>query len=223
MEKYFLIYKIKNNITNKFYVGAHETYNIDDGYMGSGTYLKRAQKKYGIENFTKEIIYFCESKEEMYDREKELVELSENTYNVIEGGRGGWSFARSKITEETYTKISATMKKPEYLEKTKEQRKKSSERLKKMQKDPSIREKQRQSLIKKMGDSNWKETIGKERSQKIAETLRKKTAEIMTEERNKKVSEAMIGRVCVSINGVKKRLKPDDPLLEHPDIVLGWN
>jgi hypothetical protein len=53
--------------------------------MGSGVYLKRAQKKYGIENFTKEILLFCESKEEMYNKEKELVEISENTYNIMPG------------------------------------------------------------------------------------------------------------------------------------------
>jgi hypothetical protein len=223
MKKYFLIYKIKNNVTNKFYIGAHETYNINDGYMGSGTYLKRAQKKYGIKNFTKEILCFCENKEEMYDKENKLVELSENTYNLIEGGKGGWSFARSKITKETHTKISDTMKKSEYLEKTKDQRKKSSQRFSQMQKDPSIREKQRQSLIKKMNDPEWKETIGKERSRKIAETLREKSNKNMTEDRNKKVSKAMIGRVCVTINGVKKRLNPDDPLLEHPNIIFGWN
>ena len=149
MKKYYLIYKIKNNITNKFYIGAHETYNIDDGYMGSGVYLKRAQKKYGIKNFTKEILLLCESKEEMYLKEKEFVEVSEKTYNIISGGKGGWSYARSKITEEIYKKISETMTSPEFYSKTYKQRIDSGRRIAEMQKNPSIREKQKISLKKK--------------------------------------------------------------------------
>jgi len=41
--KYYLIYKVTNLVNNKIYVGAHETINKDDSYMGSGSYLKRAQ------------------------------------------------------------------------------------------------------------------------------------------------------------------------------------
>jgi len=70
--------------------------------MGSGTLLMRAQKKYGIENFSKEIIYILESSEQMFLKENELVNSSfverNDTYNITEGGFGGFNAVkRNKV------------------------------------------------------------------------------------------------------------------------------
>ena len=90
---FYLIYKITNNINNKIYVGSHKTKNKDDGYTGSGKYLKHAINKYGVENFTKEILFEFYTAKEMYDKEAEIVDddflAEENTYNLKRGGFGG--------------------------------------------------------------------------------------------------------------------------------------
>lgn len=91
MTYYYFVYQTTNNINGKYYRGAHQTKNLDDGYLGSGTRLKRAIKKYGVENFTREILCFCENEEQMYLKENELVIISKDTYNILEGGHGGFS------------------------------------------------------------------------------------------------------------------------------------
>ncbi len=89
-QKYHYFYKITNNINNKFYYGIHSTNNLNDGYMGSGKRLHYAYKKYGIENFTKEILKFFDSRKEATDYEAEMVTETlvkdENCYNVALGG-----------------------------------------------------------------------------------------------------------------------------------------
>ena len=74
----------------------HQTKNINDGYMGSGKLIKRAIEKYGVENFIKEILHVFDNELDMRNKEKELVVLSENSYNLLEGGKGGFGFINSK-------------------------------------------------------------------------------------------------------------------------------
>lgn len=88
---YHYFYKITNKINGKFYYGVHNTNNLNDGYFGSGKVLKEAYKKYGIENFEKEILKFFDTEEEAFAHEKEVVneELIKNKecYNVQIGGK----------------------------------------------------------------------------------------------------------------------------------------
>jgi hypothetical protein len=92
----YLIYEIRHNQSGKIYIGKHQTCNIDDGYFGSGKYLKRAIKRYGIDAFTKTILFDFSTEEEMNAKEKELVTEDfcqrKDTYNICEGGKGGWSY-----------------------------------------------------------------------------------------------------------------------------------
>ena len=90
---YNYVYKITNLINNKYYIGVHKTDNLHDEYMGSGKLIKRAIKKYGIENFEKEIIKYFDCYGDALKYEKELVneELIEkkDCYNIRTGGFGG--------------------------------------------------------------------------------------------------------------------------------------
>ena len=72
--KFFGLYKITNMVNGMMYIGQHATDNLDDGYMGSGCYLKRAIKKYGIDNFKKEWMMFCEDADELNYMERVFVD-----------------------------------------------------------------------------------------------------------------------------------------------------
>lgn len=93
---FYIIYKITNNINGKIYIGKHKTANLNDSYMGSGKLLTRAIKKHGIGNFTKDILYVFDCEQTMNDKEKELVTeefcLRNDTYNLCNGGHGGFSY-----------------------------------------------------------------------------------------------------------------------------------
>jgi hypothetical protein len=92
-KKYHIIYKTTNLINQKFYIGAHSTNDINDGYLGSGFNLNDAFKKYGKQNFTREILHTFDSPSMMFDKEKEIVTPSflsrPDVYNIVEGGYGG--------------------------------------------------------------------------------------------------------------------------------------
>ncbi len=73
----------------------HSTYNLEDGYMGSGAVLRRSIRKYGLENHIKEILEFLPTREELIIREQEIVNKEligdGKCMNLKEGGQGGFS------------------------------------------------------------------------------------------------------------------------------------
>lgn len=90
---YYLIYKTTNLINGKFYIGKHQTNDLNDGYVGSGKLLKRAIAKYGPDSFKTEIIELCTTEAHMNIAEKiYVVTDSEVSYNLCPGGRGGFGY-----------------------------------------------------------------------------------------------------------------------------------
>lgn len=83
------VYKFTNRINNKWYIGSHNGTN--ENYQGSGTVFKLAKEKYGIDNFTKEILYFGED----YRNQEKLILIECNakddplSYNLKNEAIGG--------------------------------------------------------------------------------------------------------------------------------------
>lgn len=87
---YRYIYFIRNLENGKTYVGQHTTKNLNDGYFGSGKYLRKAIVKYGKENFNFGIVCFVDLKEDLNEAEKFFIAIYETFgkrgYNLTEGG-----------------------------------------------------------------------------------------------------------------------------------------
>ena len=88
---HYTIYKITNHTNGKYYIGRHATKDVNDSYMGSGIGIKNAINKYGVENFTKEIIATADSADALWDLELEIVneEVVNDpmSYNMSYGGK----------------------------------------------------------------------------------------------------------------------------------------
>lgn len=104
-----IIYKTTNLINGKIYVGQDSKNNPN--YLGSGMLLKQAINKYGINNFTKEILCSCSSKEELNEKEIFWInELSGITcgYNLTSGGSGGDTYTNNPELENIKLKFIGT-------------------------------------------------------------------------------------------------------------------
>ena len=73
--------------------------------MGSGKLLKRSIEKYGIENFTKEIIYVFNNEQQMNLAEKILVVPDiETNYNLCSGGKGGFGYLNKQSEKKDWVR-----------------------------------------------------------------------------------------------------------------------
>jgi group I intron endonuclease len=95
-----VIYKTINLINGKIYVGQDSKNNPK--YLGSGIALNNAIKKYGKENFKKEILEECTNKADMDEKEiywiSKLNARDKNIgYNITKGGDGCLGCSRKGI------------------------------------------------------------------------------------------------------------------------------
>ena len=147
-----VVYKTTNLINGKSYIGKDKHNNPN--YLGSGRRLQSAIKKYGKENFKKEILEHCDSYDELRDREvfwirKFNAAESKDFYNVAEENYGDGNF--KGFAEEDWKKFSEKMSKI------------STERWK----DEAFRETQSKGLI------NWHKNMSTEERLDRSNKLRK--------------------------------------------------
>lgn len=102
---YHYIYRIDCLVTDRYYIGIHSTNNIEDKYFGSGQMLKRSIEKHGKDAHNIVILEYCDNRDMLKNREKELVTRDivkdSQCMNLIIGGCGP-----SNISKSTRTKIS---------------------------------------------------------------------------------------------------------------------
>jgi hypothetical protein len=90
MNYYGYIYKTKNTINGKIYIGQNKG-NFNSNYFGSGKILKNAIKKEGKNNFIIKILLFVNTKYDLDKYEIKIIEyyrkLGFDLYNIAEGGQ----------------------------------------------------------------------------------------------------------------------------------------
>lgn len=108
------VYVWTNFLNGKKYIGAHIG-KIDDGYVGSGRAFSHAIKKYGIVNFSREILYYeYESEQNLFQKEFDIINqynavLDEKYYNMTNISPKQSKFVSGKlvkvVTDETKEKM----------------------------------------------------------------------------------------------------------------------
>ena len=121
----YYIYKITNKITNKIYVGRGtvrtKTYGPEnDHYFGSGRAIKRSLEKYGKDNHIKEVLEYCETKEQVIEREtfwiQELDAMNpEVGYNMTLDSLGFTSDTAQAAAKAFYASLTEEQKKLLYV------------------------------------------------------------------------------------------------------------
>lgn len=91
---YGYIYKTTNLINGKIYIGQHRANEFDVSYYGSGKYLRNAVNKYGVENFVVDVLEWCDTREQLNEREIFYIKHFNSRehsigYNIARGGEGG--------------------------------------------------------------------------------------------------------------------------------------
>lgn len=98
-KKIFYIYRITNLVNGKTYIGQHcpKENESFDRYFGSGILIQKAIKKYGKENFKKEVLYSNIQYRDTADSVEKFAIAKERAlgkaeYNIADGGNSSKGF-----------------------------------------------------------------------------------------------------------------------------------
>lgn len=170
------IYLITNNLNGKTYVGQRKLYSPyvtpeTDGYMGSGSYLFNAKKKYGVENFSKEILAECYSRDILNILEIQYIklyrEIGKAEYNIANGGLG--NEGGHPVSEETKEKIRRWNLGKIVSEETREKLRKNNK-----SRTPEVKEKLRQANLGKHPSEETRKKLSLSQKGKIISEEQKK-------------------------------------------------
>lgn len=178
-----IIYRTRNLINDKIYIGK-DKYN-NPKYLGSGKLLHQAIKKYGIENFKKEIICEIDNLKELNELEifwiNEENSITPNGYNISLGGAGGDTLSNHPDKDKIFKEHSIWMKNYEnnpWKNKSEETKQKISKTLK-------------QKYKNKENHPCYGKKLSEETKQKIGKSNKGKKR---TEEQRNRISESNIGK-----------------------------
>jgi group I intron endonuclease len=217
METYGYIYITTNKFNGKRYIGQHKHKNWDSKYIGSGKYLKRAIKKYGLENFTCFPLAWAWNKNELNKLEIDYIAHYKPEYNLTKGGDGFTGNHR----EESKQKMKDSWRyEKHFSEKTK---KKLSEKTKgennpmygKHHSKESIEKNRQSNLGHKQSDEIIRKKVESRKGYKHSEETKKKIGKKNkghkhSEESKKKMSEFSRGIKWFN-NGIKSIRAKDAP------------
>lgn len=203
----YYIYEITYKGDGRNYIGQRKCPikkipETDTSYMGKGVHLRAAQKKYGIENFSKRILAICYSEKILNILETEYIslykEIGKAEFNIASGG---YDYPRTYMGEK---------QKLEYNRHISEGIRKS-EKFKKAIHDPEFRRKVSESH---RGLTSWNKGMkmseefcnnvskgiidmyNSPRGEEVKANLReKRKLQVITEETKHKMSESQKGRI----------------------------
>lgn len=171
------VYKIKNVLTDKYYIGYSQDINkrfkTHKNQLNRDKHpniiLQRSYNKYGIENFNFEIIDICETKKEACEKELEYlsnIEIRRFLYNMHYNNEGGDTLSNHPDKENIIKKRVETHNK-------------------------NISKLTKEELVKKYGKFGEKNGMyGKTHTEEVKQKLRDK---IVTEETRQKMRDVIVG------------------------------
>lgn len=189
---YNFVYVSTNLVNGRQYVGDHSTDNLEkDKYFGSGKLINDAKRKYGKENFNREILEFFDTKQKAFDAQEKYIKeykthISEGGYNISrKGGNQVYSgmdeTSREKIRQsklgkplsKEHKKKIAESQKGKMWVMSKDGRKNISEAMKGKTQSDETKKKRSKSLKGR----SYEELYGKEKANEIKRMRREKMIE----------------------------------------------
>lgn len=190
MKRYGYVYKITNNVNGKIYIGQKKSEKLIENYWGSGKLIVEAIKKYGKDNFSREVLEWCETKDELNQRERYFIEKfnarsPDVGYNLALGG----TVIGMNHSAETRAKMSASHKgKP----KSEAAKRKMSE----AHKGKHLSEEHRKAINETQKISMIGKNVGKKHSEETKRLMsEQRKGHLTSDETRKKISDANKGNV----------------------------